>query len=122
MDLDEVRFHANTMLELHGLTERGWTFRFDKAPSRFGLCSYRIKEISLSEQLTKINHQPEVFNTILHEIAHALHFERHGETGHGWRWVEIAQSIGCDGLRCYSASRVNTLPRRATIRLSDLEG
>ncbi len=36
----------------------------------------------------------EIRDTILHEIAHALAWTRHGERTHGARWKQICREIG----------------------------
>lgn len=120
MDLDKAELRAIDALREHGLIERGWTFKFDNAPKRFGHCRWVTKEISLSRKLVLLNEEAEVFETILHEVAHALHAEARGRSDHGPEWRRIAQSIGCTGQRCYSAANVKTPPRRATIDLSKI--
>jgi predicted SprT family Zn-dependent metalloprotease len=118
MDLDKAELRAIDALREHGLIERGWTFKFDNAPRRFGYCSWATKTISLSRKLVLLNEEREVQETILHEVAHALHSETRGRSDHGPEWRRIAQSIGCTGRRCYDAANVKTPPRRATIDLS----
>jgi hypothetical protein len=53
----------------------------------------------------------ERLDTILHEVAHAIHTLEHGDVGstHGPEWRAIAQAIGCTGDRC--------LPEEASQRL-----
>ncbi len=99
---------ATKLMHEHGLTD--WTFRFDNAVSRFGLCSYRKKEISLSKQLVELNSEAEVRDVILHEIAHAI--APKGE-GHGRVWKETALAIGCSPTRIFS-NKVNTPERKYT--------
>ena len=80
----------------HGLTD--WSVRLNQNPdSRFlGLCSYKDKCIILSAHHIDIHPTPDVRNTILHEVAHAL------TRGHAHDdiWAAKAKEIGCD----------NTLP------------
>ena len=93
-------FHAQVLAEeqlyLHGLHD--WNFIFDTAKKRFGCCNYRTKTISLSKDLTVLNSEKNVQNTILHEIAHALAGH---QAGHGKKWKEIMQKMGADFSRCY---------------------
>lgn len=81
----------------HGLTD--WSVRLNQnAESRFlGLCSYKDKCIILSAHHIDIHPDPDVTNTILHEIAHALVGPGHA---HDDIWQAKAREIGCD----------NTLP------------
>jgi predicted SprT family Zn-dependent metalloprotease len=118
MNLDHAEIRAIDALREHGLIERGWSFKFDQAPRRFGYCNWRTKTIQLSSRLTKLNDEHHVYETILHEVAHALDAENRGHSNHDGQCVRIAQSIGCTGRRCYGAE-VNTPPRRAVINLDD---
>lgn len=89
----------------HGLIQQGWTFKFDSAKRRFGVCKYRPKVIGLSSHLTELNDIERVRNTILHEIAHALVGASHG---HDNVWRRKAIEIGCDGERCCDVRAVVT--------------
>lgn len=122
MDLDAAERLANELLKGCKLTEQGWTFKFDDAPRRFGICRYREKQIGLSRKLVRLNTAEEVLNTILHEIAHAIDYIRHGSSDHGPRWRQIALGLGCDGVARYSSSKVNTPPRRSRVSITDILG
>lgn len=90
---------ARELMDQHGL--KAWTFEFDDAVRRAGMCSYAKSRISLSAPLTRIHDEREVRDTILHEIAHALA----GSTAkHGPAWREVAVRIGCSGRRCVDPS------------------
>ncbi len=78
-----------------------WTFKFDKAKRRFGCCNYRNNTISLSRELTELNTEEKVKDTLLHEIAHGILGAGYG---HNKLWKSTAMSIGCDGERCYSGA------------------
>lgn len=98
MDLDEARRLAETLMLQHGL--KGWTFKFDNARTRVGVCRFEARQIGLSRHYVRVNPGDEVRETILHEIAHAL---AGPDAGHGPRWKRIARSLGCSTERCTSA-------------------
>lgn len=50
------------------------------------LCSWAIDHCTLDR----------VIDTIQHEIAHALEWERYRTAGHGWRWKMICRETGAD--------------------------
>lgn len=83
----------NQSLSDHQLSD--WTATLDNARRRFGVCRMSKKQISLSRHLCELNSDAEVRDTILHEIAHALAWVRHGENcGHDKRWQAICVEIG----------------------------
>jgi len=96
----EVAAFARTKLNEHGLV--GWTFGFDKAVQRFGVCKYRTRQITLSEKLVRANSFEQCCDTVLHEIAHALT----PGAKHGPAWKAAARRIGANPERCYSTSDV----------------
>lgn len=104
MNIISVIKLAKSLMDEHGLTKDGWRFKLDNSKRRFGCCNYTYKEISLSKELSTLNSEHHVKDTILHEIAHALVGHRHG---HNNVWKEKALSIGCNGERCYSTREVN---------------
>lgn len=104
------------LIESVSLREIGYTFQFDNAKRRFGLCNYRLKTISLSKPLCEANpHQIEgkIRDTILHEIAHAISYHLYGSKGkgHGIFWKNTAKQIGSDAKRCYSVSDFGGIER-----------
>ncbi len=130
-DIDEVEAHAKRLMrkeykveangKVHYLTPNriGYTFKFDNAKRRFGQCSYTNKRISLSKPLASNNLDNffQINDTILHEIAHALSYKIHGRRGMGHckRWVHVAKSIGCNGIRCYNSDEVNKIEHKYTL-------
>lgn len=102
MDLFDVQELAKALMAEHGLIEKGWTFKWDRAKKRAGSCQYKAKNITLSMPLMKLWDEPEVTDTILHEIAHALAGHK---AGHGTQWKMAARTIGAKPERCYNPER-----------------
>ena len=101
MHLTKAKKLAEDLMKKHGL--EGWTFRFDRAKRRFGYCNYKQKTITLSKEITRLNDEERVKNTLLHEIAHALLGPGYG---HKWEWQNKALEIGCDAERCFNPNVV----------------
>jgi hypothetical protein len=76
-------------LAKHGLSD--WHIRLTQATNVLGLCSYKDKTIILSTFHLDTHPDPEIVNTIRHEIAHALC------PGHGHNdvWKFKAIEVGC---------------------------
>lgn len=68
-----------------------WSFGWDSAKRRFGVCKYTEKVISLSRYFVELHPLEEVHQTILHEVAHAI---AGSKAGHGKKWKDIASSLG----------------------------
>ena len=81
-----------------GVLKSGWSFGFDLAPSRAGVCRYNERRIDLSVSYCLTATRSEIEDTILHEIAHAIVGPRHN---HNAVWKAKAQEIGCAGERCH---------------------
>lgn len=91
-ELHRVRSWADALISLH--LDASWSFAFDNAKRRAGLCDYSRKRISVSRYLTaryddETNHQ-----TLLHEVAHAM---AGPGAGHGPAWRRTARAIGYVG-------------------------
>jgi predicted SprT family Zn-dependent metalloprotease len=95
-ELDWVRAHATRLIATH--LPEGWSFRFDNAKTRAGLCNFTAKRISVSKYLAARYSTDEVEQTLLHEIAHAL---AGPQAGHGDVWLVLARSIGYRGSRTH---------------------
>lgn len=87
-----VRSWAEALIALH--LDDSWSFAFDNAKRRAGLCDYSRRRISVSRYLSaryddETNHQ-----TLLHEVAHAL---AGSSAGHGAGWKRVARELGYTG-------------------------
>ena len=75
-----------------------WTFAFDNAKTRAGLCNYTDKRISVSRYLAHRYEDDDIHQVLLHEVAHAIAGSR---AGHGQKWKAIAQDLGYVGKRLH---------------------
>jgi hypothetical protein len=93
MDRSQATRILRDELNKFGLTD--WNVRLNQnADSKFlGLCSYKDKCIILSAHHIDIHPDPDVINTIRHEIAHALVGPGHA---HNSVWAAKAREVGCD--------------------------
>ena len=87
---DYLRAMAEQLMALH-LDTRVWSFGFDSAKRRAGICSYTDRRITISKYMVSIHSIDESRQVMLHEIAHALSGKR---AGHSKKWLETAKSIG----------------------------
>ena len=100
MNISDALQQLKDSIDAHGLTD--WSGGLDNARRRFGVCQMRKKRITLSRHLCALNSEAEVRDTILHEIAHALAWERYGENcGHDQRWKNICKEIGARPVACF---------------------
>lgn len=105
MNLQDVQNLAYKLMKQHGLFDNRWRFEFDNSVKRFGCCNYTTKTISLSKKLCLLNGEPDVKDTILHEIAHAL---VGNANGHNYIWKLKCIEIGANPKRCYDSSEIVT--------------
>jgi predicted SprT family Zn-dependent metalloprotease len=91
-DLHRVRLWAEALLSNH--LDDSWTFAFDNAKRRAGLCDYTRKRISVSRYLAARYDDDTNHQTLLHEVAHAL---AGADAAHGPRWKAIACDLGYVG-------------------------
>lgn len=103
MNLQEAKEFADASLKKHKLDIKGWRFEFDTATRRFGACFYSKKLITISTDLTELNSEEQVKDTILHEIAHAL---CKPEDHHNFTWETACMITGAIPKACYSSETV----------------
>lgn len=99
MVLHDARARAEALMTQHLGSE--WTFVFDRARTRAGLCNWTAHRISVSRVLAEHMSDAEFDQVVLHEIAHAL--AGHA-AAHGPRWRQTARRIG------YLGGRTHELP------------
>lgn len=96
-DLARVRVWANALIQLH-LDPAVWSFDFDRAVRRAGLCNFTKRRITVSRHLAARYEDDEIYQVLLHEVAHAL---AGPNAGHGPRWKSIARELGYEGERTH---------------------
>jgi predicted SprT family Zn-dependent metalloprotease len=93
MNLRDVEFLARTLIHQHVPTYR---FEWMRAKKIYGHCDYANKTIRLSSILMSLVSDTEVYETIMHEIAHALQ----PKAKHGLAWKLQMQKFGLPANRC----------------------
>jgi predicted SprT family Zn-dependent metalloprotease len=77
-----------------------WKLVFSNQRRHLGYCKPRRRIISLSLAFMNANPYPVMKDTLLHEIAHAIHYIETGKTNHDNGWREVARRVGCRPERC----------------------
>lgn len=96
-ELHRVRVWAEALIVMH-LDPDEWSFGFDHAKRRAGLCNFTTRRITVSRYLAARFDDDEIHQILLHEVAHAMA----GPTaGHGADWKRIAREIGYVGGRTH---------------------
>ncbi|MDQ0726374.1 SprT-like domain-containing protein [Microbacterium sp. W4I20] len=91
-ELDRVRIWGEALIRMH--LDDSWSFDFDHAKRRAGLCDYTKKRITVSRYLAARFDDDEIHQVLLHEVAHAMA----GHTAaHGAAWKRVARDIGYVG-------------------------
>lgn len=103
-DLDRVRRWAHALIDLH--LDSSWSFGFDNAKTRAGLCNYTEKRITVSRYLASRYEDDEIHQVLLHEVAHAIAGTR---AGHGPRWKAVAADLGYEGKRLHGGAIADEL-------------
>ena len=111
-DLARVRHWANALIALH--LDKSWTFAFDNARTRAGLCDYAKKRISVSRLLAGRYDDDEIHQVLLHEVAHALAGAGagHGPSGRRSRVRSATRESGCTAGRSPTSSRLGSVTAR----------
>lgn len=104
-ELARVRHWAEALIVLH-LDPSVWTFGFDSAKRRAGLCNFTEHRITVSRYLAERSGDDEIHQVLLHEIAHAL---AGPEAAHGPVWRRTAAELGYVGSRLHEGTTVDDL-------------
>lgn len=91
-----MRVWAEALIALH--LDSSWTFAFDTAKTRAGLCDHARRRISVSRYLAARFDDDAIHQVLLHEVAHAVAGPR---AGHGRRWLLTARELGYTGGRTH---------------------
>lgn len=104
---DEILALGREHADLNGL--RGWTVKDAvRSVTTAGWCKYGRRTIELNCDLMEKWPYADVLDVVLHEIAHAISYRRHGREGkgHGRLWKEVAVEVGAEPTRCYESHRL----------------
>ena len=98
MNLPDVLSLAHTLMEEAGVGD--WELSLDRARRRAGQTDHTRRRLTLSRHLMSLYDEPQVRETILHEIAHARVGPHHG---HDAVWAAEATRLGATGRRLVDA-------------------
>ena len=95
MDRNKATSFCRDKLLEHGLKDWHVRISTDATKPFLGLCSYKDKCIILNAHHIDIHPEPDVVDTVLHEVAHALT----PGYGHDDVWRTKAKELGCTSLQ-----------------------
>ena len=98
--LAETEALATDLLRTHELPSGlgpGWRFHFETTANRAGVCRHAAKTIAMAVSYALRAGWPDIRDTLLHEIAHAIVRPTHH---HDRVWKEKAREIGCSTEPC----------------------
>lgn len=95
-ELARVRVWAEALITMH--LDASWSFDFDHAKKRAGLCNFTAKRITVSRYLAAKFEDDEIHQVLLHEVAHAV---AGSKAGHGPIWQRTAAELGYVGGRTH---------------------
>lgn len=93
--LQDVSEYARACIEVCG--PPGWDIVWDRAVKRLGCCVFNKRVLSFSRFFVEAylgKDQELIRRTVLHELAHALAWERYRERGHGPAWRRACCELG----------------------------
>ena len=98
-----------------------WEFKWSHGKRQLGCAAVRTnratgkivsRQLRLSRYLVDLNDEPEVRETILHEIAH---IKAGVDNGHNHVWKQWCGKVGARPERCSDESQVNVVPPKYLI-------
>lgn len=113
-ELQTVEIRAKELIAKH--LPEGWTFGWHNKVRSNGTCYYGSMEIKLSRKLTPHRTWEDTYETIIHEISHAI---AGAEAKHGERWKSVYRSLGGSGNRCSSDNASVHVPHKWELRFGD---
>ncbi|QIK64199.1 SprT family zinc-dependent metalloprotease [Leucobacter viscericola] len=96
-DPARVRVWADALIRMH-LDPEQWSFGFDNAKRRAGLCNFTDRKITVSRYLSEKFEDDEIHQVLLHEVAHAI---AGPDAAHGPVWKRTAEQLGYVGGRTH---------------------
>lgn len=96
--LADVERYARACMDVCGLGD--WALVWDRAIRRLGCCKMSRRTLSFSRYYVEAylpRDQESIRRTILHELAHALAWEKHRDRGHGEAWRYWCAVLGIPG-------------------------
>lgn len=93
MNKQEFKKLAQDYIEKY-IPGHNYIFKYNKGYRRVGYCNIKDKIISVSEVLLEQAGFDEAMDTLLHEIAHAIAYEKYNSYGHTQAWRNICCEIG----------------------------
>jgi predicted SprT family Zn-dependent metalloprotease len=123
MDIKRAVMMVNDLMKYHGLFGAAdWKFKLTRSMTSLGAIKPRLRILCLSKPYAMHNSEDSVLDTILHEIAHVLTFEKILSIGnrewHGPIWKRAAREIGAVPETCASAKGIK-LPTKWEAICSD---
>ncbi len=79
-----------------------WQIKLSRSRKQLGYCNCSTKTIYISTEFMRLNPFYIIRETLLHETAHAIQYQKSGITNHGKEWKKIAKQLGCSTKRCIS--------------------
>lgn len=93
--LQDVEDYARACIEM--CCPPGWSVVWDRAVKRLGCCKFNKRVLSFSRFFVEsyLQKDPELIRrTVLHELAHAMAWEKYRERGHGPAWRRACCALG----------------------------